>query len=89
VARAVHGACWIWPPRCYIADMKTKDLPPPHTLVTQDDLADDAVDAWEAENWPEIEAALAKAEASFQRGDYAEFDIEKFLIEVQKRPAKR
>jgi len=68
--------------------MKTKDLPPPHELVAETDLADDEVDAWEAENWPEIEAALAKAEASFRRGDYAEFDIEKFLIEGPQRPAK-
>jgi hypothetical protein len=69
--------------------MKTKNLPPPHELVAETDLADDDVDAWEEKNWPEIEAALAKAEASFKRGDYTEFDIEKFLIEVQKPPAKR
>jgi len=74
----------------YTTRMKTKDLPPPHELIAETDLADDDVEAWEKENWAEIEAALAKAEASFQRGDYAEFDIEKFLIEVQKRPpAKR
>jgi hypothetical protein len=63
--------------------MTTKNLPPPHVLVTEGDLEDDEVDAWEAENWPQIEAALAEAEASFARGEYAEFDIEKFLVEVQ------
>lgn len=68
--------------------MKTKDLPP-HKLVAAVDLPDDDVDAWEEENWPEIEIALAKAEESFRRGDYADFDIEKFLVDAQKRPAKR
>ena len=58
----------------------------PHELASHADLADDDVDAWESGSWPEIEAALAKAEASFQRGDYTEFDIEKFLIEVQTSP---
>ena len=77
-------------PMVYVWAMKTNDLPPPHVLLAEDDLSDDEADAWEEENWPEIEAALAEAEASFKRGDYAEFDIEKFLIEVQKRPvAKR
>ncbi|MFM9864465.1 MAG: hypothetical protein ACKVRO_12740 [Micropepsaceae bacterium] len=66
--------------------MKTKDLTPPHELLRQADLADDDVDKWEDDNWPAIEAALAEAEASFQRGDYTEFDIEKFLVEVQNRP---
>jgi hypothetical protein len=66
--------------------MKTKNTTSPHELAALGELADDDVEAWESDNWPEIEAALAKAEAAFQRGDYTEFDIEKFLIEVQTRP---
>ncbi len=69
--------------------MRTKDLTPPHELLRQADLADDEVDTWEEDNWSAIEAALAEAEASFQRGDYTEFDIEKFLVEVQSRPAAK
>jgi hypothetical protein len=73
----------------YIAHMKIKNADQPHDLVTEADLNDDDVDAWEEKNWAEIEAALAQAEASFKRGDYAEFDIEKFLIEGQNRASPK
>jgi hypothetical protein len=69
--------------------MKIKNADQPRDLVAEADLNDDDVDAWEEKNWPEIEAALAKAEASFKRGDYAEFDIDKFLIEGRNRPAAK
>ena len=45
-------------------------------------LTDDEVEAWEAENWAEIEAKLDEARADVAAGRVSAFSLERFVTEV-------
>lgn len=45
-------------------------------------LTDDEVEAWESENWAEIEAKLEESQADVLAGRVSEFSLEKFVSEI-------
>lgn len=72
---------------CYRAPMSKGRIK--RTAKTESPLTDDEVDAWEAENWEEIEAKLAEAEAEVAAGRVRKVTVEQLLKEVLSWERKR
>jgi hypothetical protein len=72
----------------YYQHMKSKNRPKTKPKLERT-LTDDQVDAWEAENWEEIEAKLAEAEAAVAAGRSREVTVEQLMKEVLSWKQKR